>query len=273
MRERDRSAESPVQLTVAGRVATLWLNRPAKRNALSRDMVGALLNRLDQIDADPGIHVVSIRGVGDDFSAGADLAEIEATQRRGPEAGLKDARLLGSVFSRIRRVRQPVAAVVTGRALGGGCGLATACDIVLVQDDAVLGFPEVHLGFVPALVAVVLRGKIGAAASFELLVLGERLDGIQAVACGLATRSWPAPTFESSVQEYLAGLARRPRGAVRWTKRLFHGLDARQFDGAIDRAAELNALARLTDECKEGIRGFLDGRRATCPDRSREGQA
>ncbi len=243
-------------------VATLVLDRPEKRNALSAEMVEELLRLLAAVEADERARVVAIRGAGPDFCAGADLAEVRATQRAGVEAGVRDARRLADLFVAIRRLRQPVVAVVAGRALGGGCGLVAACDAALAREDAVLGYPEVRLGFVPALVAAPLKRKVGATAAFELLTRGDRLDGTEAAALGLVTRALPAESFEDRAGEYLADLARMPPNAVQWTKRLFHGLDGLRLEEAFDRAAEVNAIVRATDECKAGVRDFLERRRA-----------
>lgn len=238
-------------------VATLTLNRPCKRNVLSSAMVAALSRRLAEVGDDTGVRVVALRGAGADFCAGADLAEIATSQREGVEDGLADARKLGDVFVGIRRMGKPVVAVVRGRALGGGCGLATACDIVLAHPDAGFGYPEVHLGFVPAVVMAVLRRKVGEAAAFELAARGHRVGAKRAVALGLATRVIPSEDFDAAVETYLLDLASRPPGATALTKRLFHGLDDAAFEDAVARGAEVNAIARQSRECRAGVGDFL----------------
>ena len=239
-------------------VATLTLNRPHKRNALSSGLVAALSRALARADDDPEVRVVALRGAGPDFCAGADLSEIAVSQQQGPEAGLADARRLGEVFVRIHRMDKPVVALVQGKALGGGCGLATACDIVLAHEHAIFGYPEVHLGFVPALVMAPLRRKVRESAAFELVTRGHRIGAAEAVALGLVTRLLPGDDFDSAAREYLRELASRPATAVVLTKRLFHGLDGVAFEEAIARGAEINAVARLTDDCRDGVRRFLD---------------
>ena len=245
-------------LDVRAGVAALTLNRPHKRNALSSGLVAALSRGLVRADEDPGARVVALKGAGPDFCAGADLSEIAASQQEGPEAGLADARSLGEVFVQIRRMDKPVVALVRGKALGGGCGLATACDIVLAHEDAIFGYPEVHLGFVPALVMAPLRRKVGEAAAFELVIRGHRIGATEAAALGLATRVLPGTGFASATDEYLRELASRPATAVALTKRLFHGLDGVSFEDAIARGAEINAMARLTHDCRDGVSRFLD---------------
>ena len=213
---------------------------------------------LARAESDPEVRVVALRGAGPDFCAGADLVEIAASQGEGPEAGLADARRLGEVFVRIRRMDQPVVALVRGRALGGGCGLATACDIVLAHEDAIFGYPEVHLGFVPALVMAPLRRRVPEAAAFELVSRGHRIGATEAAGLGLVTRVLPGDDFDSAADEYLRELASRPATAVALTKRLFHGLDGVAFEDGIAKGAEINAMARLTEECKDGVRRVLD---------------
>ena len=238
-------------------VRTLVLNRPAKRNALSAGMVLQLSQNLSDAAADPDVRVVAIRGEGPDFCAGADLSELAASQTLGPEEGLADAGRLGELFVRIRRLPRPVVAVVTGRALGGGCGLATACDLVVARQDAVFGYPEVHLGFVPALVMSILRRKVGESVALELLLRGHRIGADRAGSAGLVNQVVEGAGFEPAVAEYLSDLAARPPTAVALTKRLFHGLDGAGFEDSIARGAEVNALARMTGDCRDGVQEFL----------------
>lgn len=240
-------------------VARLTLNRPGKRNALNAAMVEALHQDLDRLADDSGARVVALGGAGADFCAGADLAEVAESQTRGPETGLAAAQRIGDLFVAIRRLPKPVVAVVHGRAFGGGCGLASACDLVLAHEDARFGYPEVHLGFVPAMVMAVLRRKTGESTAFELAVGGRPIGADEAVSAGLANHVLPAAAFESAVRDYLSDLAERPPGAVALTKRLLYGLDGASFEDAVARGAEVNALARLADECRDGVNRFLKG--------------
>ena len=250
--------QSLVVCETRGGVAMLTLNRPRKRNALSSALVAELSEALARAAADPEVRVVALGGAGPDFCAGADLSEIAASQQAGPEAELADARRLGEVFVRIHRLERPVVALVRGRALGGGCGLASACDIVLAHEGAIFGYPEVHLGFVPALVMAPLRRKVGEAAALELVLRGHRIGAADAVALGLATRVLPGDDFDAAADEYLRELASRPATAIALAKRLFHGLDGVAYEDAIARGAEINAMARLTEDCRAGVRRFMD---------------
>lgn len=243
---------------VSDGVATLTLNRPEKRNALNGALVQALKDRLTRAEADETVRVVALRGAGKDFCSGADLAEMERIAPMGLEENVEDARTLGALFRQMRRHPQPVVAVVHGRALAGGCGLASACDLVLARDDAELGYPEVHLGFVPALVMTILRRKVGEGQAFELVAQGDRFDAEEARRLGLVNRIYPAARFDEDVATYLKRLAAKPASAVTLTKSLLYELDELDFDAGLERAAEVNAEARMTEACKEGVRRFLE---------------
>lgn len=239
-------------------VLTLTLSRPEKRNALNRALVEALTEALVRAQHDGEVRVVAIRGAGRDFCAGADLAELERVSDMGPEKSLEDARRLGALFTSIRTMPKPVVAVVQGRALAGGCGLATACDAVLAHEDAELGYPEIHLGFVPAMVMTMLRRKVGEGHAFDLVTRGHRVDASLAREIGLVTRVFDADRFETDVARHLAELADMPPTAVALTKGLLYELDELGFEEGIERGAQVNVQARMSDECRDGVRRFLD---------------
>lgn len=243
---------------VADGVCTLTLNRPDKRNALNGALVQALMEGLAQAAADDEVRVVVITGAGKDFCSGADLAELERIAQMSPDENLRDARSLGAMFTAPRRHPKPIIAAVKGRALAGGCGLATACDLVLAADDAQFGYPEVHLGFVPALVMTILRRKVGEGTAFELVARGMRFGADEAERIGLVTRLFPADTFEADAAAYARDLAKRPKSAMEMTKSLLYELDDLGFDAGMERAADVNAEARMTEECRTGVRRFLD---------------
>lgn len=239
-------------------VATLTLNRPDKRNALNGALIQALTDALDRAERDGDVRVIALRGAGEDFCSGADLAEMERISSMGFEENVEDARSLGELFRRMRAHPKPVVAVVHGRALAGGCGLASACDLVLARDDSEFGYPEVWLGFVPALVMTILRRKVGEGQAFDLVAQGERFGAEEARDLGLVNRVYPADGFRAAADRYLERLAGKPASAVTMTKRLLYELDDLDFDGGLERAARVNAEARMTDACRAGVRRFLD---------------
>jgi methylglutaconyl-CoA hydratase len=255
-------SDARVLVTRDGAVATITLNRADKRNALDSAMVDGITYALAELDHESAIRVIVLTGAGRDFCAGADLAALERIAS-GADAidNLRDAQQLGHLFVRMRHATKPIIAAVRGNAIAGGAGLAGACDIVLAADDAVFGYPEVHLGFVPAMVMALLRRSVGEKVAFELVARGDRIDAHEAHRIGLVNRVFAADAFDDAVGEYAASLATRSASAILLTKRLLYGMDGLSFEEAIARGAEVNALARSTEDCRAGVRRFLDRNR------------
>jgi methylglutaconyl-CoA hydratase len=250
-----------VRVSRVGGVGHLTLARPEKKNALDRQMAEEIVEGLEALAADAEMRVVVIDAEGDDFCAGADLEALEALLDAGREAQLEDARALGRVFTCIRHLRVPVIAAVRGRALAGGAGLATACDIVLAHPNASFAYPEVQIGFVPAMVMTVLRRIVPERQAFDLVVTGRTLSAAEAAELGLVSRVLSADAFDVDVEEVCQTIAKSPPEAVRRTKKLFYELEGRPFDSGIAHGAQANADARMTGEFRDGVRRFLQRRR------------
>jgi methylglutaconyl-CoA hydratase len=247
------------RLTVASArgILTLTLNRPDKRNALDAAMIDALLRELEGAELDKEVRVVSLRGAGKDFCAGADLAELLASVDNTAAENAADAARLGSVFTAIRRLPKPVVAVVHGRALAGGCGLATACDIVAAHAGATFGYPEVQRGFVPAMVIAMLRRAVGEKVGLDLVLTGRLLSAEEAKAIGLVSRVVPSERFDSEVESLLEQLAASSPSALALIKRQFYEVEGRSFDDAVALGAKVNAVARGTPDFREAVSRFL----------------
>ena len=250
-------SDAPLLVELADGVLTLTLHRPEKRNALSVPMVAALHDALERADLDAGVRAVALRGAGKDFCAGADLAELLASADRTPAENEADALRLGEVFGRIRRLPKPVVAVVHGRALAGGAGLATACDLVLAAESAQFGYPEIQRGFVPAMVMTILRRLAGEKLAFDLVATGRVLPAAEALAAGLVSRVVPDGSLDADAGALLGALASGAPSALAMTKRLFYGLDGLSFDEGIAAGARVNALARSTPDFRTAIAAFL----------------
>ena len=151
----------------------------------------------------------------------------------------------------MRRLEKPIIAAVHGHAFAGGAGLATACDLIIASDDASFGYPEVRLGFVPAMVMALLRRACDEKVAFELVARGERIGAVEAHRVGLVNRVFAAETFEGDALEFAHELAERSPSALRLIKRLFYGIDGASFEEAIARGAEVNVIARMTDDTRE----------------------
>lgn len=242
-------------------VLTLTLNRPEKRNALNASLVAALKDALVHAAGDPAVRVVAICGAGKDFCAGADLAELEGIAALTEAENLADARSLGELFTTMRGLPKPIVALVRGRALAGGCGLATACDLVLAGAGAELGYPEVHLGFVPAMVMAILRRKVPEGKAFDLVARGHRVSAHEAREMGLVNHVFAEASFDDEVARFLAELAARPATALALIKALLYQLGDLDFAAGVERGAQVNVEARMTEACREGVRRFLDRNR------------
>jgi len=243
--------------TVEGAVALLTLNRPDKRNALNDALIGELRDALRQAEANEGVRVIVITGAGADFCSGADLSALQKISESSITENLADAQTLADLFALMRRVRVPIVAAVRGRALAGGCGLATACDLVVAARSARFGYPEVKIGFVPAMVMAILRRNVSEKRAFELITRGAEISAAEAETYGLVNHVYADESFETEVEKYIAGFERVSRSAVMLTKRLLYHMDGMSFDTALQSGVDLNAIARMTDDCQQGIARFL----------------
>lgn len=238
-------------------VLTLTLNRPEKRNALDAALIDALHAALDRADLDAAVRVVVLRGAGKDFCAGADLDELLDSALRTMDDNERSALRLGRLFTRIRELPKPVVALVHGRALAGGAGLATGCDLVFATESAQLGYPEIQRGFVPAMVMTILRRLVGERRAFDLVATGRVLTASEAAGMGLISRVIPDAEFETAVAAVIAGLTGSSSSALALTKRLLYELDGQSFEAGIALGARVNALARAHPDFRVAIAAFL----------------
>jgi methylglutaconyl-CoA hydratase len=251
----------PIRVEREGAVARITLDRPEKRNALSAELIAALKEALRAADQDPEVRVVALAAAGKDFCSGADLSALQRIAAASTVENLEDVDELAELFLLPRKMRKPVVALVRGRALAGGAGLATACDVVLAARSASFGYPETRIGFVPAMVAAIVRRNLSEKRAFDLLVGGGTVSADEAERIGLITRVLEDETFEADASAWLQELAGRSASAVQLTKRLLYGTDAMSFEAALRAGADVNVVARGTDDLKAGIARFLDGAR------------
>ena len=250
-----------VRVETVNSIARLVLDRPDKKNALDAAMLAELHAGLEGAASDPAVRVLAIEGAGKDFCAGADLEALGAMVDASPKEHRRDAESLARVFRRLRSIEKPIVAIVRGRALAGGCGLATACDIVLAAESASFGYPEVRVGFVPAMVMTMLRRLVGERRAADLVLTGRVLDAREALAIGLISRVAPDASLDAEAERLLGELAAMPPGALARTKRLLYDLDGLGFDEGLTLGAERNVEARMTGEFRDGVQRFLARRK------------
>jgi methylglutaconyl-CoA hydratase len=250
-----------IRLLRDGAIGRIVLARPEKKNALDRQAAEELFAALAQLEGDATIRAIHLAADGDDFCAGADLEALERTLDAGTEVHRQDAEALGRVFLAIRALMKPVVCSVRGRALAGGAGLATACDIVLAHEGAEFGYPEVRVGFVPAMVMTMLRRAVGEKHAADLVLTGRVINAEEAERIGLVSRVVPAATYDDEVDATLQQISRAPTTALALTKWLFYKLDSLSFDDGVAAGVVTNVEARSTEDFKKGVRRFTERRR------------
>jgi methylglutaconyl-CoA hydratase len=243
--------------SVAEGIARITLNRPEKRNALNPELIATLKEALKASAKDETVRVVLMAGAGKDFCSGLDLSSLDRTAAAGVLEHLDTARNLADLFLSMRHHPRPLVAAVRGRALAGGCGIATACDLVLAAESAQFSYTEVNIGFVPAIVMAILRRSVSEKRAFELIATGEVITAAEARSIGMINRVYPDADFESNVERYVASLAVKPASAVSLSKTLLYHTDAMTFEAAIEAGVHGNALARMTEEARHGIERFV----------------
>ena len=251
--------ENIIRYETADRVATITLNRPEKRNALSGELITALSLILEEAAADDQVRVVVLTGAGEVFSAGLDLEELRRMRENSALENEEDARRLAELYTQIYLHPKPVIARINGHAVAGGCGLATACDIAIAADHAKLGFTEVRIGFVPAIVSVFALRRVKETAARNLLLRGRLITAPEAVADGLITATVPAEELDEEVATVANEIATETSAsAVSLTKRMLGQLEGMGFQEALAYAIQVNAFARGTEDCRAGIDAFLN---------------
>ena len=249
--------DNTILYQLEGVVARITLNRPEKRNALNEALIADLKNALRKANDSAAVRVVVISGAGSDFCSGADLASLQKIADGSVAENADDARSLLELFALIRQVNVPVVAAVRGKALAGGCGLASACDLVLASAGARFGYPEVKLGFVPAMVTAILRRNVSEKRAFELITRGAEIGAEEAKQLGLVNQVFTDEDFEPEVTAYVRAFEKLSRSAIALTKRLLYQMDGMSLGSALETGVDVNVIARMSEDCKRSVARFL----------------
>jgi methylglutaconyl-CoA hydratase len=246
-------------LAQAGEIATITLNRPEKRNAISTRMIVELLAALSEAETSPA-RVVILTGSGKAFCSGMDLEALRALAGQSLEENLEDSRRMANLFYRIHSFPKPLITAVNGPAIAGGCGIATLADFTLAVPEAKFGYTEVKIGFVPALVSVFLRRQIGEKWTRDLLLSGRIIDAAEAHRLGLVTEVVSEENLAVRAREVAAILLAGSPTSMARTKRLLLGYDDAVLRAEIELAIRENAEVRSTADFREGLSSFLERR-------------
>ena len=252
----DAAVPAAVVIDVADGVATLTLSDPDNRNTLTAAVVGGLLDALAAAEADPAVRVIVITNVGRVFCAGADLG-----QQSAPSPDARGARGFDELLRAIQASTTPVVGRIDGHAVAGGVGLAAACDISIARDDVLLGFTEVRVGVIPAMISVVCLPKMRRGDALEAFLRGNRFPAPRAAELGLITRAVPAERLDAEVAEVVDDLRRGGPVALGLAKQLVYEVPSLTADDAFRVTAERSAALFGSDEAREGMSAFLEKRR------------
>ena len=248
-----------LQLEFSGEIATITLNRPEKRNAITAGMIAELFSAFSEVEASTA-RVVILTGAGKAFCSGMDLEALQALAAQPPAEQREDADRLARLCLRIWTFPKPTICAVNGHAIAGGCGIATLCDFTMAVPEAKFGYPEVRIGFLPAVVSVFLVRQVGEKRARDLLLTGRTIDAPEAHRIGLITQIVSAHELMDAARTLAANLIACSPTSLHITKKLLCDFAAPEVDRELKLAAEQSAQIRTTEDFREGLASFLEKR-------------
>ena len=249
-----------IQLAYDSGVATITLNRPDKRNAISFELIGDLLGALKEVETSDAI-VLILTGAGKAFSSGMDLDNLKTLIGRSPEQNLQDSETMVRLFRTLYEFPKVTIAAVNGAAIAGGTGLALLCDFTLAVPEAKFGYTEVRIGFVPAIVSTFLLRQVGEKQARDLLLTGRIIGAEEAARMGLVNEIVAPETLMTRARELGASLMENSPASLRATKKLLNDHARAELDTQIEAAVRENAAIRTTADFREGVTSFLEKRK------------
>jgi methylglutaconyl-CoA hydratase len=249
-----------IQLAYDAGVATITLNRPDKRNAVSFELIKDLLAVLEEVEKSDAI-VAILTGAGKAFCSGMDLENLKALIGRTAEQNLEDSQTMVRMFRALYEFPKVTIAAVNGAAIAGGTGLALLCDFTLAVPEAKFGYTEARIGFVPAIVSTFLFRQVGEKQARDLLLTGRLFSADEALRMGLINEVVPSEKLMARARELAATLMENSPSSLRATKKLLNDHARAELDAQIDAAVRENAAIRRTADFREGISSFLEKRK------------
>ena len=249
-----------IQLAYDAGVATITLNRPEKRNAISFELIDDLVRALSEVAKSDAI-ILILTGAGKAFCSGLDLDNLKALLGRTPEQNLHDSQTMVQLFRSLYEFPKVTIAAVNGAAIAGGTGLALLCDFTLAVPEAKFGYTEVRIGFVPAIVSTFLLRQVGEKQARDLLLTGRIFEAEEAARMGLLSEIVPAEDLMKRARQLASLLMENSPASLRATKQLLTGHARAELDEQIDAAVRENAAIRTTADFREGISSFLEKRK------------
>lgn len=249
-----------IQIAYDSGIATITLNRPEKRNAISFELIDDLLRGLKEVETSDAL-VLILTGAGKAFSSGMDLDNLKQLIGRTPEQNLKDSETMVRLFRSLYEFPKVTIAAVNGAAIAGGTGLALLCDFTLAVPEAKFGYTEVRIGFVPAIVSTFLLRQVGEKQARDLLLTGRIIGAEEAARMGLVNEIVAPENLMSRALQLAALLMENSPASLRATKKLLNDHARSELDSQIEAAVRENAAVRTTADFREGVTSFLEKRK------------
>ncbi len=243
-------------------IARVTLARPDVRNAFNAEVIAELSDAFSKLSSADDVRVVVLDGDGASFCGGADINWMRGALELGFDANVEDAKKMSLMFRAIDRCAKPVIGRIHGAALGGGAGLVAVCDIAIASDDTLFGFTEVKLGIIPAVISPFVLAKIGGSHARALFLTGERFDAARALKIGLVHEVVSATALDAAVERVVKEILTAAPSAVEAAKALVHTVSATSYDESLELTARAIARQRTSPEGQEGLRAFLERRKA-----------
>ncbi len=248
---------SKILVIDSGLTKKLILNRPEKRNSLDEEMILEITGAMNSFSSDKETKSVIITGAGGNFCSGLYLDYLNKISEYNILENKQDSENFKNMLLSIYNCKKPTIAMVNGYALAGGCGIASACDIIVASDKAQFGYTEVKIGFIPAIVMVFLLKRVTETHAKDLLLLSKFITGTEAYNIGFVNYLVEEYMLESYSEKLCECLNQLPSSSVMLTKEMFRNVASMSFESALEYAVDMNALTRMTEECRNGIKRFL----------------
>jgi methylglutaconyl-CoA hydratase len=248
---------SKILVIDSGLTKKLILNRPEKRNSLDEEMILEITGAMNSFSSDKETKSVIITGAGGNFCSGLYLDYLNKISEYNILENKQDSENFKNMLLSIYNCKKPTIAMVNGYALAGGCGIASACDIIVASDKAQFGYTEVKIGFIPAIVMVFLLKRVTETHAEDLLLLSKFITGTEAYNIGFVNYLVEEYMLESYSEKLCECLNQLPSSSVMLTKEMFRNVASMSFESALEYAVDMNALTRMTEECRNGIKRFL----------------
>jgi len=240
-----------------GQTKKLILNRPDKRNSLDAEMILELTDAVNILSEDEGTKSIIITGAGGNFCSGLFLDYLHKIQDFDVLQNKKDSSAYKDLLLAIYGCNKPTIAMVDGYALAGGCGIASACDLIVASDKAQFGYTEVRIGFIPAVVMVFLLKRVSETHAKDLLLTSKFINGTDAYNIGFVNYVVEQYMLESYTETLCDSLNQLPSSSVMLTKEMFKNISSMGFEASLEYAVDMNTLTRMSEDCKNGIKKFL----------------